>query len=350
MNMCRLFGFGLQHNGVAAAAVDALIVLANLSYSAYAYNYVMSIVQQRMPFKLEITTFMNVVKLQTYLLTPPVMLIMWQYHKRSLSDALRDLSNAMIETAAAMSLAPFAWYSIAWLCMSLVIEYFIYTLFHIDTDFVYFTVTDYVMMTVYNVWFKVPLLMYVFLMDTIRMSARDINSRLTTVSEWRTYRGRWDDLRQMAVHMARHQFGVTIVAFMVYSIAEIVFSVFMVYLYSYSQKNTLKIIIYSIKAFFSTAWMFEIIRMSKNCKLEVQDIYNTLLKTQKVLNSIIINFNSDYKQIKYASLHTLHADFSFMPCNIFEMNYRNCNINHRISDLSNSDEPNLKIPDVIQLY
>ncbi|KAL5236295.1 hypothetical protein ACI65C_003705 [Semiaphis heraclei] len=342
MNMCRLFGFGLQHNGVAAAAVDALIVLANLSYSVYVYNYFTSTVQQRMPLKWDITTFMSVAKVQTYLLTPPVMLIMWQYHKRSLSDALRDLSNAMIETAAAMSLAPFAWYSIAWLCMSLVIEYFVYTLFHIDTDFVYFKMNDYVMISVYTVWFKVPLFMYVFLMDTIRQSIQDINGRLTTVAEWRAYRGRWDDLRQMAVHMARNQFGVTIVAFMVCSIAEIVFFVFMVYLSSYNQTNTLKIVMYSIKAFFSTAWMFEIIRMSKNCKLE-------LLKTQKVLNSIIINFNSDYKQIKYASLHMLHADFSFMPCNIFEMNYRNCNINHRISDLSNSDEPILKTPDAIQL-
>lgn len=269
INVCRLFGLGLKPDGAVAATVDALIALANLSYSAYGYNYVTSIVQQRMPLKWDITTFMSVAKVQTYLLTPPVMLIMWQYHKRSLSEALRDLDHVMIENAAAMSLAPFAWWSVTWFWTALVIDYSVYSLFHIDTDFVYFAMNEYAMISVYTVWFKVPLFMYVFLMDTIRNSIQDINGRLTTVAEWRTYRGRWDDLRQLAVHLAHHQFGVTIVTFMVLSIAEIVFFVFMVYLYSYNQKNTLKIVIYSIKAFFSTAWMFEIIRMSKNCKLEV---------------------------------------------------------------------------------
>lgn len=270
MNMCRLFGLGLQHNGAAATAVDALIVLANLLYSAYGYDHVTTVVQQRMPYVWDITTVMSVAKVYTYLLTPPLMLIMWQFNKRSLSDAIRELNDAMTETAAAMSLAPFAWYSTTWLCMSVFIEFTAYTIFHLDTDFAYFTITEYGMIIVYNVWSKVPLLMYVFLVDTIRMSTQDINSRLTTVAEWRTYHGRWNELRQMAVHLAHHQFGVTIVAFMVCTIAEIVFYVFMMYLYnSYNQKSTLKIIIFFVNAVFSASWMFEIIRMSKNCKLEV---------------------------------------------------------------------------------
>lgn len=267
--MCRLFGLGLQQNGVTAVTVDTLFVLANLLYCAYGYDHVTTVVQQRMPYVWDITTVMSVAKVYTYLLTPPVMLIMWQYHKRSLSDALHDLDDAMVETAAAMSLTPFAWYSASWLWISMLTEYFVYTLFHMDTDFVYFTITEYFMIAVYNIWSKVPLFMYVFLMNTIRKSIQDINDRLNTVGEWRTYRGRWDYLRQMAVHLAHHQFGVTIVVFMVCTIAEVVFYVFMVYLYSHDQNNTLKISIYFIKAFTSAAWMFEVIRMSKNCKLEV---------------------------------------------------------------------------------
>ncbi|XP_060874721.1 uncharacterized protein LOC132948317 [Metopolophium dirhodum] len=268
-----------------------------------------------MPFVWDITTVMSVAKVYTYLLTPPLMLIMWQYNKRSLSNVLRELDLGMTEMAAATPLAPFVWYSAIWLCMSVLIEFSAYTMFHLDTNFAYFTITEYGMIVVYNVWSKVPLLMYTFLMDTIRTAIRDINGRLTTVAEWWTYRGRWDDLRRTAVHLAWHQFGVTIIVFIVCTIAEIVFFVFMLYLFGYNNKNTLRISIYFINALFSASWMFEIIRMSKNCKLE-------LLKTQKVLNSISINFNSDYRQIKYASLHMLHADFSFMPCNIFEMNYR----------------------------
>ncbi|CAI6362234.1 unnamed protein product [Macrosiphum euphorbiae] len=269
-----------------------------------------------MPLVWDITTVMSVVKVYTYLLTPPLMLIMWQCNKRSLSDVVRKLDHAMTETAVETShLAQFAWYSAAWLLMSVLTEYAVYTMFHVDTNFAYFTMTEYGMIAVYNVWSKVPLLMYTFLMDTIRTAIRDINGRLTTVAEWRTYRGRWDDLRRAAVHLARYQFGVTIVAFVVCTIAEIVFYAFILYYFGYNHKNLWRILIYFINALFSAAWMFEVIRMTKNCKLE-------LLKTQKVLNSINININSDHKQIKYASLHMLHADFNFMPCNIFEMNYR----------------------------
>jgi len=268
-NMCRLFGLGLQQNGVTAVTVDTLFVLANLLYCAYGYDHVTTVVQQRMPYVWDITTVMSVAKVYTYLLTPPVMLIMWQFNKRSLTDAMQELNDAMTETAAAMSLAPFAWYSTAWLCMSVFIEFTGYTMFHLDTDFEYFTITEYCMIIVYNVWSKAPLLMYVFLVDTIRMSTQDINSRLTTVAEWRTYRGRWDDLRKMAVHLARHQFGVTIVAFMMCTIAEIVFYVFMMYLFGYNRKSAIRIITFFINALFSASWMFEIIRISKNCKLEV---------------------------------------------------------------------------------
>ncbi|KAL4107660.1 hypothetical protein QTP88_017970 [Uroleucon formosanum] len=288
MNVCRLFGLGLEPK----STVDALFVLANLSYCLYGYDHVTSVVQQRMPFVWDITTVMSVAKVYTYLLTPLLMLIMWQYNKRSLSDAMSELDHAMTETAAATPLAPFAWYSAAWLCMSVLIEFSAYTMFHLDTNFEYFTMTEYGMIFVYNVWSKVPLLMYTFLMDTIRTAIQDINGRLTTVAEWQTYRGQWDDLRRAAVHLARHQFGVTIVTFIVCTIAEIVFYVFMLYLFGYNNKNALRILIYFINAMFSASWMFEVIRMSKNCKSE-------LLKTQKVLNSININFNSDYRQAYY---------------------------------------------------
>ncbi|XP_060875894.1 uncharacterized protein LOC132949132 [Metopolophium dirhodum] len=244
-----------------------------------------------MPLVWDITTVMSVVKVYTYLLTPPLMLIMWQYNKRSLSDVVRKLDHAMTETAVETApLAWFAWYSTAWLFMSVLTEYSVYTMFHVDTNFAYFTTTEYAMIAVYNVWSKVPLLMYTFLMYTIRTAIQDINGRLTTVAEWRTYRGRWDDLRRAAVHLARHQFGVTIVAFVVCTIAEIVFYAFILYFFGYNHKNVPQILIYFINALFSTAWMFEVIRMTKNCKLE-------LLKTQKVLNSININIKSDHKQI-----------------------------------------------------
>ncbi|CAH1725052.1 unnamed protein product [Aphis gossypii] len=260
---------------------------------------------------------MSVAKVYTYLLTPPVMLIAWQCNKRSFTDVLHALDRAAVADTPA-SLMPFFRYSVVWLCMSVLIEFAAYTMFHLDTNFVYFTVTEYGMIAVYNVWTTVPLLMYTFLLDAIRTSVRDINDRLITVEDWRTYRGRWDDLRQAAVHQTRDLFGVSIVAFIMCTIAEIVFFGFSLYLFGIKvyHVEAFRIIVYFINVVFSITWMFEIIRMTKNCKLE-------LLRTQKVLNSISIKFNnSDYKQIKYAYLYMLHADLRFMPCNIFEMNYR----------------------------
>ncbi|XP_025205952.1 uncharacterized protein LOC112602216 [Melanaphis sacchari] len=159
--------------------------------------------------------------------------------------------------------------------------------------------------------------MYAFLLDTVRAAVRDINGRLVTVADWRAYRGRWDDLRRAAVRLARDLFGVAIVVFVVRTIAEIVFFVFSLYLSGIKtyKFDALRISVYSVNAVFSVSWMFEIIRKTKNCKLELQ-------RTQKVLNSISINLNSHDKQIKYAYLYMLHADLNFMPCNIFEMNYR----------------------------
>ncbi|KAE9540887.1 hypothetical protein AGLY_004132 [Aphis glycines] len=295
MNVCRLFGLGLEPDDAASAVVDALIFLVNLLYSAYGFDHVTSVVQQRMPLIWDITTVMSVAKVYTYLLTPPVMLITWQCNKRSFTDVLHALDRAAVADKPA-SLMPFFWYSVAWLCMSVLIEFAAYTMFHLDTNFVYFTLTEYVMIAVYNVWTTVPLLMYTFLLDAIRTSVRDINDRLITVAAWRTYRGRWDDLRRAAVHQTRDLFGVSIVAFIMCTIAEIVFFGFSLYLFGIKvyHVEASRIIVYFINVVFSITWMFEIIRMTKNCKLE----------------------------IKYAYLYMLHADLRFLPCNIFEMNYR----------------------------
>jgi len=270
LNVCRLFGLGLEPDHVTAAVVDALIFLGNLSYSAYGYDHVTSVVQQRMPFIWDITTVMSVAKVYTYLLTPPVMLIAWQCNKRSLTDVVSAVDRAAVADTPP-SLVPFVRYSAAWLCMSVLIEYAAYTVFHVDTDFVYFTLTEYGMIAVYNVWTTVPLLMYTFLLDAIRTSVRDINDRLITVADWRTYRGRWDDLRWAAVHQTRDLFGVTIVVFIMCTIAEIVFYVFSLYLFGIKvyHMDAFRIIVYFINAVFSVSWMFEIIRMTKNCKLEV---------------------------------------------------------------------------------
>jgi len=123
MNVCRLFGLGLEPKGTVATVVDALFPLANLSYCAYGYDHVTTVVQQRMPFVWDITTVMSVAKVYTYLLTPPMMLIMWQYNRRSLSKVLREIDLGASETAADTPLAPFAWYSAIWLCMSVLIEF-----------------------------------------------------------------------------------------------------------------------------------------------------------------------------------------------------------------------------------
>lgn len=283
MRFCRLFGLGLPlDDSVAALAADAVLVVVNLSMSTYGYGYVMAFVKHRMPVLWDATNVMSVIKVYTYLLTPPVMMVAWQYHRRALARLVLRLDEIAPAVRHA-PLAPFARYAAGWLLLSMAIEWSAYTLFQIATKFQYFTWFEYAMIAVYNVWSTVPLLLYVFLVDTVRRAVRDVNDRITCVAAWTAHRDRWKELGHVAVGLARDEFGVIVVTFVVCAITQIVFFMFSVYFitYKYFDMDPLQGTVYLINILFNFAWMFEIFRVSHNCRLEVHVRVETICHYRK---------------------------------------------------------------------
>lgn len=274
MQFCRLFGLGLPLNdSVAALTADAVLAVVNLIMSAYGYQYVMEFVKHRIPVLWDATTVMSVIKVYTYLLTPPVTMVAWQCHRRALARLVLRLDE-IAPTVRHASLAPFARYAAGWLLLATAIEWSAHMLFQIVTEFRYFKWFEYAMMAVYNVWCTVPLLLYAFFVDTVRRAVCDVNDRITCVAEWTAYRDRWKELGHVAVGLARDEFGVIIVTFVVCAISQIVFFMFSLYFvtYKYFNMDPLQATVYLINILFNFAWIFEIFRVSHNCRLEVHPL------------------------------------------------------------------------------
>lgn len=275
----RLYGFGFQlDDSMTALMVDKLLVIVHLSFCIYGYEHVTSMMQDRMPILLDITMVMSVVKVYVYLLIPPTMIVMWQYNRRLLTDLLYKLDK-IVPFVESIPLRPYLWHSAMWLFLSIFVEFLIYFTFHIYTNFMYFSIFEYVMIAVYIIWSMLPLIVYVFLIEIISRGVRNVNDQITSINKWRTYRSQWKKLRYMAIHSAENEFGVVIVVFVVYTITEVVYFLFSLYFMGYKRFSTGPVYysVYSASAFlvviFRTSWLFQIVRVSQNCKSEVYKLY-----------------------------------------------------------------------------
>lgn len=277
LNCCRIFSVGFQfNNSKIALVVDILSLSLNLSISVYGYCYVISFIQKRMTNLWDITTVMSVIKVYTYLLTPPIMIIMIQLHKKNLTNFIYKFDE-IIPSVKNASLRPFLRYSVILLSLSIIFEVMSYSLFHMSTNFQFFSMFDYLLIFIYNFWSVVPLLQYIFFIRIIHHGIENINNQITSISVWRECRDHWKELRFIAVHVAKHEYGVIIVVFVTHTITEIVFDLFALYFLGYKRSDDISlyylvITINTLNALFSAFMMFEIFRISQNCKFEV--LYN----------------------------------------------------------------------------
>lgn len=271
---CRLFAFGfLVDRSAFALATDTLILTINFSLSVYGYSYVMAIRRQQLPGIWDLTTVMTVIKLHAYMLTPQITMVAWQFKRRAVTDLIYELDEIVssIRTAAPKSSSS---YTAVCIFLSIVVKFLTFGVLQLESSFKYFTSFDIFMVVFYNVWFIVPRLHYLSLMETIRQAVREINDRISGVGNWKTYRSRWKELSRIATHLARTEFGVMVVTFIVYAIVHIVFYLFMIYFVAFKSVNVISkhvhVVFLLINIAFNCFWLFEVFRSSHNCRLEVR--------------------------------------------------------------------------------
>lgn len=274
MHFCRLFGFGIRFDGnPVELATDVAFLLVNLWFSTYAYVHITAVMRTRMSGLWDITTVMSVVKVYSYLMRGPVTMIAWQMNERRLASVVRAL-DGIVPGIERRSLARFPWATTGWMLVTILGQFSAFSTYHVATNFEFFSWFDYFLMAVYSLWFGIPVIMYMFLVQVIRAGVRDVNDRIDTVTAWRAYRGRWKELRRTAVHLARDEFGVIAVVFWVGAITEIVFSCFTMYFFGYKTLDAtfisyVKLMMITVNGIITVAWVFEITRITQNCKLEV---------------------------------------------------------------------------------
>lgn len=279
LNIYRLFGYGFQLNSSKAAlTVDALLLLLNLSFSVYGYKHVTFIIRIRMPLIWDISTVISVIKVYIFLLSSPVMMITWQYNRRALTELLYKIDEIM-PSVESIPLRPYLWHSATWLITFIFVEFIMFSTLHFYTNFMYFATFEYLLFAVYIMWFMLPLLMYKFLIKLVCRGIRNVNDRIASIGTWRTYRSQWKELSHMAVHSVENEFGVIIVIYVMHSITEVVYFMFTT-LYTGYQTYSSGILYYSIYwmtgimfILFRTIWLFQIIRVSQNCKSEVYKLH-----------------------------------------------------------------------------
>lgn len=267
MNFCRVFGLGLLNSDTAAShAVDALLLTVNFAVSVYGYVHITSLVSTRMSDLWDITTVVSVTRLHIRILAPPVILVLSQFNKRTLTETLGEFGDTSGGRAYVRSSVR---YSVAWLLANIAGECLTMGAFHVRTNFAYFATVDIFLIVVFNFWMTIPIHQYLFVIKTVRLAVRDINGRVASIERWKQLRYRWKELRRLAIDLTRDVFGPVIVMYAVCKIADVIFFVFLIYFYGYKLKNVLITIFLVINVSLETAGIFELFRQCNNCKLEV---------------------------------------------------------------------------------
>ncbi|VVC31901.1 Hypothetical protein CINCED_3A004912 [Cinara cedri] len=317
IHFCRLFGLGLLHSdSIATRIVDMFLLFVNFVVCLYSYFHITSLVSEKMPDIWDITTVVSVIRLYIRIFSTPLIIILSQFQKRTLTRIICEFDNIVPGSIEPAFLWSFVFYSVVWLLGNIVGECLTMVAFHVRTKFEYFSFKDVFLIVIFNFWMFVPLLQYLFMIKAIRLGVQNINDSITSMEQWKLLRLKWKELGRLSIHLTSNVVGEIILTYMVCKIADIIFFIFLIYFYGYKEGSKLVMSLFLINVCLEVVGVFELFRQCNICKLE-------LLKTHTVLNSVNINTKSDYRQLKFASLYMLHTDFKFMPCGIFEMNYRN---------------------------
>lgn len=266
---CRVFGLGLLNSDTALShAADAFLLSANFATSVYGYIHITSLVSKRMSDLWDITTVVSVIRLHIRIFTPPFILVLSQFNKRTLTETLGKFDD-IVPAGERAFVRSSVRYSVAWLLANIAGECLTVAAFHIRTKFAYFAIADFLLIVVYNFWMTIPIHQYLFVIKTVRLGVRYINDRIASMERWKLLRYEWKELRRLAVDLTGDLFGPVIVMYMVCKIADVIFFIFLIYYYGYKDKNELVTSFFVINVGLEIIGIFELFRQCNNCKLEV---------------------------------------------------------------------------------
>jgi len=270
MYFCHLYGMGLNCDGI--RIVYFLFIFLNMSVSIYIYYEIFIYVQTQLSEMFDLSTITSVVRLHIRFLAHPLMILLLCVKKTAIMNYIRDFDD-LVYGINDVSLKPHMIHFFGWLSTTLVAELLQIMTFHYRTDLIFFSITATVEFVISNVWLVTPVLMYIFLISLVSHGIREINNDITSIRVWKTHRLKWKELQQVGIVLTNSVFGNIIIIFIMFTIMELTFFCFMIYL-SWRSNYPNEMVAYFIILFVRAGLMFQLFRTSHSCKIEV----NKLLK------------------------------------------------------------------------
>ncbi|XP_060854456.1 uncharacterized protein LOC132932206 isoform X2 [Rhopalosiphum padi] len=312
MYFCHLYGMGFCRDNF--RIIYFLLIFINVSVSFHIYYTMFMYVQKNLLSMFSLSTVTSVARLHIRYLANPLMIVLLSVKKTTILNYISDFDSLVLRINK-VSLTPYTIHFFSWLITTLVAELIQIMSFHYRTDLQYFTTWSTVQYVFSNIWIVTPVLLYIFLISLVSNGIQEINNDITSIRAWRIHSLKWKELQGMSIVLTNSVFGNIIIIFIMYTIMDLTFFIYATYL-SWINNFPIEIVTYIIMWFVRAGLMFHLFRTTQSCKLEMK-------KTQMVLNGIDKTTVFDYKEFQFTSLYMLHTDFSFTPCNIFDITYRN---------------------------
>jgi len=279
MHFCNLFGVGFCCGEF--QIVYFLLIFINLSISIYIYYEMFIFVRTNLSEMFELSTITSVVRLHIRFLAHPLMILLLYVKKTTTMNYISDIED-LVHRINDVSLIPYMIHFFGWLSTILVAELIQIMAFHYRTNLRFFTISATAQFVISNVWLVTPVLMYNFLISLICHGIREINNDITSIRAWRTHSLKWKKLQHMGIALTNSEFGKIIIIFIMFTIMELTFFCFTIYL-SWRSNLPNEIVAYLTILFVRAGLMFQLFRTSHSCKIEV----NKLLKRRMVVYIIM---------------------------------------------------------------
>ncbi|XP_026823314.1 uncharacterized protein LOC113561217 isoform X2 [Rhopalosiphum maidis] len=314
MYFCHLYGMGFCPNNF--RIIYFLLIFINVSVSFHIYYTMFVYVQTHLSSMFNLSTVTSVVRLHIRFLAHPLMIVFLSVKKTTILNYI-SVFDSLVLRINKVSLTPYTIHFLSWIITTLLAELIQIMAFHYRTDLQYFTAWSTAQYVFPNVWLVTPVLIYIFLISLVSNGIHEVNNNITSIRAWRIHSLKWKKLQCMSIVLTNSVFGNIIIIFIMYTIMDLTFFFYATYL-SWINNFPNEIVAYIIILFVRAGLMFHLFRTTQSCKLEQQ-----MKKTQMILNGIDKTTVFDYKEFQFTSLYMLHIDFSFTPCNIFDITYRN---------------------------
>lgn len=270
MYFCHLFGMGFCFNDF--QIVFFLLIFINMSVSIYIYYEMLIYIQTNLSEMFDLSTITSVVRLHIRFLAHPLMIVFLFVKKTIIMNYIRNFDD-IVYRINDVSLKPYMIHFFSWLSIILVAEFLQLMTFHHRRNLRYFTISATAQFVLSNVWLVTPVLMYIFLISLVSYSIREINNDITSIRAWKTHCLKWKELQHAGIVLTKSVFGKIIIIFIMFTIMELTFFSFTVYL-SWRSNFPNEIVAYLIILFVRAGLMFQLFRTSNSCKGEI----NKLLK------------------------------------------------------------------------